>query len=616
MDIKTRQSVWNRLRQRVAQREDSEPEQALIRLVIGTLLALYFCFPWGQGDTFLEAITSFASIMAMIYYVAASAIAAAIVLHPVSSPSRRIAGILLDLVMLSIMMYVVGQEAMFLFAIYLWVILGNGFRYGLKYLYISQIVGLVGFSIAITWGSYWQQAETTGLGATLLILLVLIPTYSSFLIKKLHVAISTAKQASQAKTRFLANMSHELRTPLNGVIGMGDLLRETELNFEQRKIVTTMHSSAYTLLELIEKVLDISKIESGNVNAAKDQFDLYNLVNSVIAMQKPMAQSKGLVLSSVIASNVPALFVGDEQHIRQVLVNLIGNAIKFTDEGWVRLKLLWNDGENNIRFEIEDTGIGIEEDLLDKVFYDFTQVSSSYERTVGGTGLGTTISKDLVELMHGQIGVESTFGEGSLFWFELPLDVVEDGHIDLSDSPVLLITEPKSHIADILNGWEVEFDTVHSREHGLSLLMAASKREQSYKIVLVDKLALYGSASASFGEKIDNDSSIGPVSLVLLNADHDDLNNHQLQQHFISVIEDVNDKRLLFNALHVAQSFNDSADNVVSLSEYYAGQNGSKPLHILVAEDNLVNQQVIEGVLDKAGLVFLLSMVGKRHWIS
>ena len=152
MDIKTRQSVWNRLRQRVAQTEDSEPEQALIRLVIGTLLALYFCFPWGQGDTFLEAITSFASIMAIIYYVAASAIAAAIVLHPVSSPSRRIAGILLDLVMLSIMMYVVGQEAMFLFAIYLWVILGNGFRYGLKYLYISQIVGLVGFSIAITWG--------------------------------------------------------------------------------------------------------------------------------------------------------------------------------------------------------------------------------------------------------------------------------------------------------------------------------------------------------------------------------------------------------------------------------------------------------------------------------
>ena len=160
---------------------------------------------------------------------------------------------------LSILMFYTGAEVVPLFLIYLWVILGNGFRFGLTNLYISQAIAIAGFSVVILWGDYWQEHRS--FGVSLLLMLCLLPLYAAFLIKKLHAAVAMAKQANEAKSRFLANMSHELRTPLNGVIGMGDLLRETKLNFEQKELVKTMHSSANTLLELIENVLDIAKIE-------------------------------------------------------------------------------------------------------------------------------------------------------------------------------------------------------------------------------------------------------------------------------------------------------------------------------------------------------------------
>ncbi|RKZ77629.1 MAG: hybrid sensor histidine kinase/response regulator, partial [Gammaproteobacteria bacterium] len=219
--------------------------------------------------------------MLLAYYVGALSIFLAIHLHPKRSPVRRIAAILLDLATLSAAMYLTGSQSIFLFVVYLWVILGNGFRYGLLYLYISLVIGVVGFSIAITWGEYWRNTHTESIAISLLFLLVLIPAYTSFLLKKLHAAIASAKQANEAKTRFLANMSHELRTPLNGVIGMGDLLRETKLDSEQRDLVSTMHRSARTLVGLIEKVLDISKIDAGKITITTDQLDLHALVNSV-----------------------------------------------------------------------------------------------------------------------------------------------------------------------------------------------------------------------------------------------------------------------------------------------------------------------------------------------
>ncbi|HHA18284.1 MAG TPA: hybrid sensor histidine kinase/response regulator, partial [Methylophaga sp.] len=524
------------IKKKSQQTGDSEPEQAGIRLVIGVLLALYFFVPWAEGETFVQSITSVASIMLMSYYAGALAIVLAIHLHPKPSPIRRVSGILLDLVTLSAVMHIAGSQSVFLFVVYLWVILGNGFRYGLLYLYISLVIGVVGFSIAITWGEYWQS-HAGSISISLLFLLVLIPAYTSFLLKKLHAAMAYAKQANEAKTKFLANMSHELRTPLNGVIGMGDLLRETKLDSEQRELVSTMHSSARTLLGLIEKVLDISKIEAGKIEITSNQLDLHALVNSVLAMQVPIGMTKGLSVSCTIDSDVPFLLKGDKQHIRQVLINLIGNAIKFTDHGSVNLhvyQLMTNDDEAYIRFDVKDTGIGIAEHSLDNVFDDFTQVGVSTKHTSGGTGLGTTISKELVELMGGKMGVESQLHQGSTFWFELPFVTVSHDNLDISGNHLLVMsTEDTTDVlSPMLASWNVEFDLVKSPVHSLTMLNRAIEKSDGYKILLVDRLSLGDLSPVEYAEILKAERLLDELSLVLINSSDDNLNTDEVGQFY------------------------------------------------------------------------------------
>ena len=390
----------------IKKNNDPEAEQALVRVFIGLSLIIYFCIPWGFEENFIVLINSKISIIILTGTIFAVLILAAIIIWPQISISRRIVGILLDLVALSLLMETAADEAVYLFVFYLWVILGNGFRYGVNYLYVSLIVGFTGFLIAINYGEYWQQ--NIPIAISLLLIITLIPLYSIFLINKLYAAINMAEKANQAKSRFLANMSHELRTPLNGVLGLGDLLRETELEQEQRNLVNTMQGSAKILLGLIEKVLDISKIEAGKIVIAQEPLDLHSVINSVMATQKVIAKTKSLNITSNINSNVPFLLKGDQQYLRQILVNLIGNAIKFTDHGSINLNIYEISQKENstlLRFEIKDTGIGIEKKLLFSVFDDFTQVGIATTRHIGGSGLGTTISKELVE--NGKISLRT-----------------------------------------------------------------------------------------------------------------------------------------------------------------------------------------------------------------
>ena len=594
------------LKQRIAQTGDTEPEQIFLRLFIGVFLILYFCLPWSEGETFSHAITSVPSLITLSYYFGAVSIAMALLIYPKQSPVRRTAGGVLDMVSLSIVMYLSGSDSIYLFVLYLWVILGNGFRYGLNYLYTSQLIAVVGFFSAMTWGEYWQAEYTQSIAISLLFLLALIPVYSAFLIKKLHKATADAKQANEAKTKFLASMSHELRTPLNGVIGLGDLLGETKLDKEQRGLVKTMNQSAYTLLGLIEKVLDISKIEAGKLVINHEQLDLHGLVNSVISIQSKIGAAKGLSVVCTMDSNVPFLLKGDEQHLKQVLVNLIGNAIKFTDDGSVKLqvnKIQQNGDQAIIRFEVKDTGIGIASALLPKVFDDFTQVSGKAQSTVVGTGLGTTISKELVELMGGQIGVQSELNNGALFWFELPFTEINHDSLDITDNHLLLIStdETRKTVVPLLKCWKVAFDLAHSPIDALALLQSALKQDKPYKVVLLESTALSNTSPVEFAQTLQIRELLDELSLILLTPDKQLLNLKEIDKYFISTIADLSDKRLLFNAIHAAQSIHVNSHNVISIADYYHNQLGAKALNILVAEDNRVNQQVIEGILKKAG---------------
>ncbi|OQY09961.1 MAG: hypothetical protein B6I28_01945, partial [Fusobacteriia bacterium 4572_132] len=242
---------------------------------------------------------------------------------------------------------------------------------------------------------------------------------------KLRFAKEKEKKANQAKSLFLANMSHEIRTPMNGVIGMAEILGMTKLNEEQKKYLKNIEISADNLLQIINDILDISKIESGKVVIEKNEINIEKFIEELLEPFIITTKSKGLELVEYINKDIPSCLVGDEGKIRQILINLLGNAIKFTQEGYVYLEIrreIAKDDKIILKFIIEDTGIGIGEKQKNKIFSIFEQGDSSYTKEYQGTGLGLSISKRLVELMGGEIGVESKIGQGSKFYFTVPLE--------------------------------------------------------------------------------------------------------------------------------------------------------------------------------------------------
>lgn len=616
MEISKHNSGWyRRFKTRLKRTGDSEPAQAKLRLAIGVFLVAYFCLPWGSDEDFAVVIRSIPSLITIFYYSSALAIFIAIVLRPKPSPIRRVTGATLDMVSLSIVMYFAGDQSVLLFVLYPWVILGNGFRYGTRYLFISQGIALSGFLVAIALGRFWQ--EHLAFGISLLVMLILLPLYAAFLIKQLHAAIDMAKQANEAKSRFLANMSHELRTPLSGVIGMGDLLRETNLNLEQKELVNTMHSSANTLLELIENVLDIAKIEAGKILIDSRDFDLHGLVHSVIYMLSPMGDRKGVDVACWFDSETPFALKGDQQHLRQVLINLVNNAIKFTEKGSVIVSVMLAGGTESaprIRFEITDTGIGIAEDAIDKIFENFTQADASNSRSFLGTGLGTTISKELVELMDGEIGAESVVGEGTTFWFEIPFKASQNQETSISDNHVLLLAQKDTAqvIRPSLKYWSVDCDWVQTPAHALSQLIQSSDEANPYATIIVDQGSLADIDAIQFAQMVKAEGLLEDTSMVLINSSDKMIDANNSNRYYISAIANMDEKRALFNALHAAQSVNFNDSKIVTMAEHYAKQAGAAALNILVAEDNQVNQQVIKGILSSAGHNIRMAKTGEE----
>lgn len=597
-------SIFTRLSERINRVGDSEPEQAIhIRLSIALALIVYFCIPWGKNETFEQVFFSVPGLMAVAYFTISLIIASWVIIHPYPSPKRRVAGILLDLLTVSYMMYRAEDQTVFLYIMYLWVILGNGFRYGTKYLYIASLVGISGFLVAIIYGPYWQYQHLNAIGYTLLLLLFSIPLYCAFLIDKLHTAISDAKFANQAKSRFLANMSHELRTPLNGVIGVADLLEETKLDNPQQELVSIMRNSANTLLGLIENVLDISKIEAGKIVIKNHDFDLHQLVGNIIHMQSPMGKAKGIHVCTAIDANIPYLLKGDAQHLRQVIINLVGNAIKFTSEGSVKLLLNLVDREYDkikIRFDVVDTGVGIPDNAIENIFDDFTQAQSN--NLTEGTGLGTTISKQLVELMGGEIGVESQLNHGSRFWFEMTFATSSQNNVSLSDEKILILADDQTsqQLSHTLSSWSVETVTASSSAQALNQLMDATASDAPFTIMLIEQSKMMDIEPVKYARMLYSEKSLENLSLILINHERAVVADPELNTYYISSVEDISDKPVLFNALHAAQPVFHQDSKVVKLADQYAQQN-QQTLNILIAEDNLVNQKVISGLLTNLG---------------
>ena len=401
-----------------------ELEQASIRApAVVVLIALVFFTHFNLPST--QEIT-IAYTLICVYAILASFLFALIIKCKFKATYRRIAGAWLDILGASAFMALTSNVGVMLIAFDLWVIFGNGFRFGTKYLYHAQALSIVGFLIATQFSPYWLTHQT--IGYSLVAMLAVLPLYVAKLINRLHEAIHKeelarikAMQANLAKTNFVANMSHEIRTPLNGIIGISTLFKTTPLNADQQDLLKTLDCSSKLLLSLLNNVLDFTKIEERKLTIEHVAFSPTEAVLDSLEIFRIQANSKGVQIGASVSSKL-GTFMGDAFVLRQVLANLLGNAIKFTMEGSVTLSatvLQENAQQSTVRFEVIDTGVGIAEDKQNKIFDSFTQADSSTTRKFGGSGLGLTIAKHMVEEMGGTLSFHSTEGVGSRFWFDL-----------------------------------------------------------------------------------------------------------------------------------------------------------------------------------------------------
>ena len=434
----------------------------------------------------------------------------------------------------------------------------------------------------------------------------------------LELARKEADAATRAKSEFLANMSHEIRTPMNGVVGMTDLLLDTALSSAQRDYAETVRDSAQSLLTVINDILDFSKIESGKLELELVDFDLREMVEGVVRLLSIQAHAKGLEISAHIDPNMPELVHADPSRLRQVLLNLGGNAVKFTHRGEVAMdcKVTALDGTDlRVRCEVRDTGIGIPNDRLPALFTPFTQVDASTTRQFGGTGLGLSITRQLIGLMGGEIGVTSELGVGSTFWFTVRLSCAvgehaprQAPHAAVKGQRVLLVDDHPTNrkvLMGLLLRCGADPISASSASEALTLMRSAYAAGRPFEAALLDH-QMPGCDGAELGRQITADPELKRTRLILLTSSGQRTDSQMFADiGFAGYLLKPVTQRDLTDCLMLvlAQGLDGASSRAQPLitREHLQGQRPRRRNRVLLAEDNLVNQKVAARLLEKLG---------------
>jgi len=436
------------------------------------------------------------------------------------------------------------------------------------------------------------------------------------LIEELETARIAAERASEAKSMFLANMSHEIRTPMNGVLGMAELLANTRLDSRQKVFADTIHKSGAALLTIINDILDFSKIEAGKLELETTSFDLRASVEDVAALVAARAQEKEIELIVRCQPDLPVNLLGDGGRIRQVITNLVGNALKFTEQGYVLINVSgdYTEKQASIRIEVTDTGIGIDSVKAGRIFDPFQQADSSTTRKFGGTGLGLSISKRLMDAMGGTIGVTSKVGEGSTFWIEMTLPTRDDEEIiwqstfDAEGQRVLVVDDidvNRQIVTEQLASWGFSADAASSGEEALMMLRKAEAKNDPYVLAILDFL-MPEMDGEELVRRIRGDANINDTALIVLTSvDRTGdagrfrelgVDGYLVKPARAALIFETIAGILLQNDNDVV--FEDDDDVIPEPIDVTAPSIGGVKTRILLAEDNEVNQLVIKHMLD------------------
>ena len=579
---------------RLRDRPDSEHEMSVNRLVFATTIVLVLLARHGSPQGALDGMA--------LAIVLALALLGHILIRPGICHARRLLALLLDCVCLSWQLHLGGEAVALFFPLYLWAIFGNAFRFGIKYLAAAVPVAAVSFTIMAVTTPYWSRQPhlTTGL----LFGLIILPAYAGTLIRKLSTATRLAEEASAAKSLFLASVSHELRTPLTAIAGMTGLLRVSALDHRQREMTETIDVATRSLQSLIDGLLDLSRVEAGRMPTLAEEFDLLALLADVRRMVEAQVRSKNLRFDLHVTPRTPLRLVASRQHLHEILVNLAGNAVKFTEAGGIVIAV---DGVQDntapgltLHVEVSDTGIGIAPAHHARIFEDFTQADASILNRFGGTGLGLAITKRLIGLLGGTIEVQSALGAGSTFCFHIPAAAGAEGWT--GTPPSVIIVARDDGFAETMRARVAEIGVPASLQHfwrgapdavGVVLLVHAPDWADTAPYLV--------------------NQGTAPAVILIDEAGDAALPEIDRRKGCVAQLTDLCATVWLRRALATAARLGpNAAAPAAPAPAAAAGAAASIRRRVLLADDNRVNQRVISRILESGGHEVLVAENGEQ----